>query len=168
MAVVGSLPCRGRVEGAGGARGRGKRARRGQRATANTAPGDYVACRRGTVSSYPRRPPCSYWPTSLPRIHRAPSLFLFLSLSPLLSSPLIRALLLPLAFSNRRGSPVFFLLLLLPLLCPPLPPSPRSFFFLLSFPCFARLGSVSSPQGFLRRHRRRYGRFRFRRRDEEV
>ena len=91
-----------------------------------------------------------------------------LSLSPLLSSPLIRALLLPLAFSNRRGSPVFFLLLLLPLLCPPLPPSPRSFFFLLSFPCFARLGSVSSPQGFLRRHRRRYGRFRFRRRDEEV
>ena len=89
MAVVGSLPCRGRVEGAGGARGRGKRARRGQRATANTAPGDYVACRRGTVSSYPRRPPCSYWPTSLPRIHRAPSLFLFLSLSPLLSSPLL-------------------------------------------------------------------------------
>ena len=166
MAVVGSLPCRGRVEGAGGARGRGKRARRGQRATANTAPGDYVACRRGTVSSYPRRPPCSYWPTSLPRIHRAPSLFLFLSLSPLLSSPLIRALLLPLAFSNRRGSPVFFPLLLL--LCPSLPPSSRSFFFLLSFPCFARLGSVSSPQGFLRRHRRRYGRFRFRRRDEEV
>jgi len=36
--------------------------RRGQRATADTAAGDYVACRRGTVSSYPRRPPRSDWP----------------------------------------------------------------------------------------------------------
>lgn len=41
--------------------------RRGQRATADTAAGDYIACRRGTVSSYPRRPPCSDWPGSLPR-----------------------------------------------------------------------------------------------------
>jgi len=41
--------------------------RRGQRAAADTAAGDYIACRRGTVSSYPRRPPCSDWPGSLPR-----------------------------------------------------------------------------------------------------
>lgn len=81
------------VEGAEGARttggGRGKRARRGQRATANTAAGDYVACRRGTVSSYPRRPPCSDWPGSLPR-KRTPgfSSSLSLSLLPPFSSPL--------------------------------------------------------------------------------
>jgi len=41
--------------------------RRGQRAATDTAAGDYVACRRGTVSSYPRRLPRSDWPGSLPR-----------------------------------------------------------------------------------------------------
>lgn len=35
--------------------------RGGERTASDTASGDYVACRCGTVSSYPRRPPTSDW-----------------------------------------------------------------------------------------------------------
>ena len=98
---------------------KGKKARRGQRATTDTAAGDYVACRRGTVSSYPRRPPFSDWlqlpgeETYLVSLPRSFSISPLLS-SSLLSSPLSSALLLSafeglllrLAFSNRV--PPFF------------------------------------------------------------
>lgn len=48
----------------------------------HTAAGDYVACRRGTVSSYPRRPLASHWltpATETSRLTAVNSLSLFLS-----------------------------------------------------------------------------------------
>lgn len=169
------------MEGADAARtadgGRGNKARRDQRATADTAAGDYVACRRGTVSSYLRRPPCSDWPGSLPR--KRTLLFpvsLSLSPSPPLSlSTLLSSLLGPVlrpAFSNRVP-PFFFIHVHVvaapepsswsPLDCVGLPDcvlfSPRcdafSAFFLFRSP-WLRFVTDSV------RHRR-HGRFRFRR-----
>lgn len=105
---------------------KGKKARRGQRATTDTAAGDYVACRRGTVSSYPRRPPFSDW-LELPGeetylVSRPRSFSISLSLSPLRSSlrrsvtlrssllfSAFEGLLLRLAFSNSVP-PFFFIL----------------------------------------------------------
>lgn len=101
--------------------------RRGQRAAADTAAGDYIACRRGTVSSYPRRPPCSDWPDSLPRKRTGFSprlLFRFSSPPDLSRHSLVSLLSLSLSFLpivcrscrgmtrsslsvSRRGTPAF-------------------------------------------------------------
>ena len=166
---MGSLSCLAFVEGAKRARatdgGRRNRARRGQRATANTAAGDYVACRRGTVSSYPRRPPCSDWPSSLPckRILLSFSLFLLLSFprffSSLLSShPGPDS---PSRFFHSR-SPIFFFYRSR---CPRTLPRCRSLLVVRSlsvspnrsFFCFLSVLFTLAPF-----RRRRHGRFRFR------